>query len=93
MLFEAGMRRRKLAVTKDGYIGAVRQETETEDLICVLFGCSLPIVLQKAVLDKATIAETSYKFIGEACLHGFMNAEAIAMLVNGTRNVLYRSLV
>jgi hypothetical protein len=85
--FEAGMRRRKLAVTKDGYIGAVPQETEPEDLICVLFGCSVPIVLRKAVSDKATIAETSYKFIGEAYLHGFMDAEAIAMLVKGTRNV------
>jgi hypothetical protein len=90
--FEAGMRRRKLAVTKDGFIGAVPQGTEPEDLICVLFGCSVPIVLRKAVSDKATMPETPYKFIGEAYLHGFMDAEAIVMLKKETRNVQHFSL-
>lgn len=85
--FEAGMRRRNLAVTKCGYIGAVPRETQPDDLICVLFGCSVPIVLRKAALGTATTSDISYKFIGEAYIHGFMDAEAIAMLVKGIRNV------
>ena len=85
--FEAGMRRRKLAITKDGYIGAVPRETQPDDLICVLFGCSVPIVLRKTVVANGTLNDVSYRFIGEAYLHGFMDAEAIAMLVKGIRHV------
>ena len=80
--FEAGMRRRKLAVTKNGYIGAVPQESLPDDIICVLFGCSVPVVLRRGATSDAT-GKVSYKFIGEAYLHGFMDAEAIAMLVKG----------
>jgi hypothetical protein len=85
--FEAGMKRRKLAITKDGYIGAVPRETKPDDLICVLFGCSVPVVLRKINLTKGNSSKTSYQFIGESYLHGFMDAEAIAMLVKGTCNV------
>jgi hypothetical protein len=82
--FEAGMGKRKLAITKEGYIGAVPLETQPDDMVCVLFGCSVPIVLRKMVVAKD---EVSYRFIGEAYLHGFMDAEAIVMLVKGNRNV------
>jgi hypothetical protein len=84
--FEAGMRRRKLAITKDGYIGAVPREAQPDDLIYVLFGCSVPVVLRKIVVAKAVPNEVSYRFVGEAYLHGFMDAEAIAMLVKGNRD-------
>jgi hypothetical protein len=80
--FEAGMRRRKLAITKDGYIGAVPREAQPDDLICALFGCTVSIVLRKVATP-----ETTYSFIGECYLHGFMDAEAIAMLMKGTREV------
>ncbi len=85
--FEAGMRRRKLVITKEGYIGAVPQETRPEDLICILFGCSVPVVLRKIVPPRATALETSYQFIGEAYLHGYMDAEAIVMLVKENRKI------
>jgi hypothetical protein len=45
------------------------------DLVCVLFGCSVPVVLRR--LDE----DNSYTFIGECYLHGFMDGEAIAMQV------------
>jgi hypothetical protein len=73
---EAGMRQRKLAITKYGYIGAVANETQVGDFVCVLFGCSVPVVLRKT-LDQ------SYLFVGEAYLHRFMDAEAIAFQVKG----------
>jgi hypothetical protein len=74
--FEAGTRRRRITITKDGYIGAVPEETQSGDLICVLFGCSVPVVLRKR-------SEAEYLFVGECYLHGFMDAEAIAMQVKG----------
>jgi hypothetical protein len=72
----AGMRRRKLAITKNGYIGAVPNKTQVGDFVCVLFGCSVPVVLRKT-LDQ------SYTSLGEAYLHGFMDAEAISFQVKG----------
>ena len=45
--FEAGMRRRSMAITSQGYIGAMPQEVQPGDLVCVLFGCSVPVVLRK----------------------------------------------
>lgn len=75
--FEAGIIRRKLAVTRKGYIGTLPQEAMPEDLICVLFGCSVPVVLRKA-LDS-----DSYMLVGECYLYGFMDAEAIVMQVKG----------
>jgi len=70
----AGMTGRRIAVTKGGYIGALPEETQTGDLVCVLYGCSVPVVLRK--LEGV---DQSYKFVGECYLHGFMDAEAIAM--------------
>jgi hypothetical protein len=73
---EAGMRRRRLAITKNGYIGAVPNETQVGDVVCVLFGCSVPVILRKTLYQ-------SYTFVGETYLHGFMDAEAIAFQVKG----------
>jgi hypothetical protein len=81
------MKRRKLAITKDGYIGAALQEAQLDDLICVLFGYSVPIVLRKMVVAKAIPNEASHRFIREAYLYGFMDTEAIATLVKGIRTV------
>jgi hypothetical protein len=75
--FDAGMRGRIMAITSHGYIGAMPQEVQSGDLVCVLFGCSVPVVLRK------TTDGNSYTFIGECYLHGFMDAEAIAFQVKG----------
>jgi hypothetical protein len=72
----AGMTRRCVAVTKEGYIGAIPQEAQQGDLICVLFGCSVPVVLRKRIGGE-------YLFIGECYLHGFMDSEAIVFQVKG----------
>ena len=46
--------------------------TKKGDLICILFGCSVPVVLRK---DRNG---SHYQFIGECYVHGTMNGEAIA---------------
>ncbi|RFU23924.1 hypothetical protein B7463_g12414, partial [Scytalidium lignicola] len=70
--FENGMRERNLSITSKGYIGAVPQEAQKGDLICILFGCSVPVVLRSGDND-------TYKLIGECYLHGFMDGEGIVM--------------
>lgn len=75
--FDSGMRGRSIAITSKGYIGAMPQGVQAGDLVCVLFGCSVPVVLRKRTGDE------SYSFIGECYLHGFMDAEAIAFQVKG----------
>jgi hypothetical protein len=76
--FEAGIRKRSIAITRNGYIGAVPQNTQPGDFLCVLFGCSVPVVLRRRGQE--------YLFIGESYLHGFMDAEALVMQIKGELN-------
>ena len=39
------------------------------DDVCVLFGCSVPVVLRKR--------HGTWEFIGECYLHGYMNGEIL----------------
>ncbi|KAG0647087.1 Heterokaryon incompatibility protein [Hyphodiscus hymeniophilus] len=75
--FNDGMRGRSMGITSRGYIGVMPQDVRQGDLVCVLFGCSVPVVLRKRTDD-------SYIFIGESYLHGFMDAEAIVYQMKGT---------
>lgn len=61
---------RRLAVTEKGHLGMAASRAKRGDLVCVLFGCSIPVLLRE--LDKGT-----YEFIGECYLDGFMNGEAL----------------
>jgi hypothetical protein len=45
------------------------------DIICVLFGCSLPVVLRKK--------NGYYNFLGECYVHGIMEGEAVRALEKG----------
>lgn len=64
---------RILITTETGYIGLATLFSKRGDKVCVLFGCSTPVVLRP-------LAEGGYKFIGECYVHGIMEGEAIAML-------------
>jgi len=75
--FESGIRRRRLIVTEDGYIGAAPAETVVSDLVCVLFGCSVPVVL-RPITDA-----DEFTLIGECYVYGFMDGEAVARLETG----------
>jgi hypothetical protein len=66
---------RRLITTETGYVGLAPLTSEKEDKVCVLFGCSTPVVLRP-------LAKGGYSFVGECYVHGIMEGEAIAMLEN-----------
>lgn len=72
---------RKLAITGTRIFGAVPPKTRQGDMICVLFGCSVPVVLRER-------QDRSFEFVGECYIYGFMDGEAIALLDEGKRSEL-----
>lgn len=50
-------------------------EARGGDLVCVLFGCSVPVILWD---ENETV-----KLVGEAYVHGFIDGEAIGELKSG----------
>lgn len=44
---------RRMAKTNDGHLGLVPTEAKAGDYICVLYGCSVPVVLRRHLNDKA----------------------------------------
>ncbi|KAI1377113.1 heterokaryon incompatibility protein-domain-containing protein [Hypoxylon crocopeplum] len=65
---------RRLFTTEQGYVGTAPQRAQKGDVVCVLFGCSVAVILRP---DPA--AADSYEFIGEAYLEGFMDGQALKM--------------
>ncbi|KAH6700638.1 heterokaryon incompatibility protein-domain-containing protein [Leptodontidium sp. MPI-SDFR-AT-0119] len=62
---------RRLTLTRLGYLGMAASRAETGDLVCVLLGCSVPVLLRERK-DEGT-----FEFIGECYLDGFMSGEAL----------------
>jgi hypothetical protein len=50
------------------------------DIVCVLFGCDIPVVLRKP-------AENHYTFVGECYSHDIMEGEAMGDLADGKYKV------
>jgi hypothetical protein len=50
--------------------GICPPKASNNDIICILFGCSVPVVLRKVANDK-------YHFIGECYVHGMMDGESL----------------
>ncbi|OJJ75593.1 hypothetical protein ASPBRDRAFT_37887 [Aspergillus brasiliensis CBS 101740] len=67
---------RRLMISSKGYIGLVPAKAQEGDLICVLFGCSVPVILRKQ--------DDHYIFIGESYVHGIMDGEAIEQMKEGS---------
>ncbi|EME40089.1 hypothetical protein DOTSEDRAFT_158763 [Dothistroma septosporum NZE10] len=61
---------KRLAVTNTGHVGMVPQTARKNDIVCVLFGCSVPMVLRP-------VGDGTHKVVGEAYVHGFMDGEAL----------------
>ena len=61
---------RKMVKLRDGSLGLVPDETMEGDVIAVLYGCDVPVVLRTS--DSYT-----WKFVGEAYVHGIMDGEAL----------------
>jgi hypothetical protein len=54
--------------------GLVPPEAKLEDIICIIFGCTVPVVLREC----NTSDDYYFEFVGECYVHGFMDGEAIS---------------
>ncbi|ROV98390.1 hypothetical protein VMCG_07200 [Cytospora schulzeri] len=68
---------RRIMVTDEGHVGVAPKRAQKGDLVCVLFGCSVPVVLRKR--EQGDADEPVYELIGECYLDGFMNGEALRL--------------
>ena len=68
---------RRLIITQHEALGLAPEESKKRDLICILYGCSVPVALRRMV-DPASNKEY-YIFIGECYVHGIMDGEAFEL--------------
>lgn len=66
---------RRLLVTNDGYIGLGPIMARQGDHVCILYGCSVPLILREV--------QGGLSLVGEAYVHGLMDGEALALLDEG----------
>jgi hypothetical protein len=71
--------RRLMLTTEQKILGLVPAKAKKNDLICILAGCSVPVVLRKVDGDKLK-GEVFYTLIGECYVHGMMDGEASRVL-------------
>lgn len=57
--------------------------TKVNDLICILFGCSVPVIL-RAQLDPHSLQTMHYEVVGECYIYGMMDGEAVAKMDHRT---------
>ncbi len=57
--------------------GLAPRETQTGDIICVLFGCSVPVILRPQ-FDPSSSEIMHYEVVGESYIYGMMDGEAIS---------------
>ena len=66
---------RRLIKTRDHhFLGLAPMKAKPGDLICILYGCSVPVVLRS--FSSPETHDQYYEFIGECYVHGLMEAEA-----------------
>ena len=51
-------------------------ETRVGDLICILYGCSVPVILRE-IKDPNTQETLHYELIGESYIYVLMDGEAV----------------
>ncbi|USP80387.1 hypothetical protein yc1106_07661 [Curvularia clavata] len=61
----------RLMSSYKGRVGTVPAKATTGDLVCILYGCSVPMLLRKRE------DEERFTIVGECYLDGFMNGEAL----------------
>lgn len=50
-------------------MGLAPMAAQIEDIICILYGCSVPVVLRPH--------KGGFQFVGECYIHGMMDGEAV----------------
>jgi hypothetical protein len=66
---------RRLLVTTDGYVGLGPVKARQGDHVCILYGCSVPLIFREI--------KSGFSLVGEAYVHGFMDGEALALVNEG----------
>ena len=77
---------RRLIITEHDLLGLAPEMSKKNDLICVLYGCSVPVALRKMV-DPVT-DEEYFTFIGECYVHGIMDGESFDLARSRSDNGL-----
>jgi hypothetical protein len=60
------------------HFGLAPGHAEKDDLICIFFGCSVPVVI-RPVKDGGKAAAKTFTFVGECFVYGMMDGEALHM--------------
>jgi hypothetical protein len=79
---------RQMIRTSGGKAGMARRSVMEGDLICILYGCSVPVILRKHLKDSQEDVvdeqhlrpgeeDAFYELLGECYVHGMMDGEAI----------------
>ena len=68
---------RRLAILDQGYVVLGPRSCEVGDLVCVLYGCSVPVLLR----PRSNVP--GYTFVGECYVHGMMDGEACILEEQG----------
>jgi len=82
-VFDRTCKERRLMLTAGGYIGWApdniygtdEDQTRPGDLICIIFGCSTPLVIRPF--------DNYFQVVGEAYVQGFMDGEAMKFVDSG----------
>jgi hypothetical protein len=61
----------RIVRTRGKDVGIAPRKSQVSDIICVFYGCSVPIVLRPIEGTKG------FQFIGECYVHGIMDGEAL----------------
>lgn len=69
--------RRLIRTKKLKRLGLVPLDAERGDILCVLYGCSVPVVL-RVITDAKEDAAKEYRLIGECYIDGMMDGEAVS---------------
>ena len=66
------------ACTDHAAIGLGQPDTREGDIVCILYGCTVPCMLRPRPNQSGDGLD--YDFVGECYVYGFMGGEAITML-------------
>lgn len=70
---------RRLVVTNTGCVGLGPSKAQKGDAVCILFGCSVPVVLRRLDQSQVRGGRPTFRFIGECYLDGFMDGEGLEL--------------
>lgn len=76
---------RKLFRTRRGYVGLGRESITESDLVCILPGCSVPMILRRE--------NWYYKLVGDSYVHGMMFGEVLDNMTDEERLVKLESFL